>query len=150
MSEALRTLTVGSSLLAVTFTWLSVRAAWTPAESPARLVAEFRVVQLGSLVLALVAGAYLGLAAAHESRPGVGLDVAFALGFLVASAAALTRDPREALTLLALTFAAHAILDVAHRPGLLPASLAPRWYAIGAASFDVYLGALCYLPVLRR
>ena len=44
----------------------------------------------------------------------------------------------------------HAIVDVAHRPGLLPEGLAPRWYAIGCAVFDVYIGALCYLPVLRR
>ena len=60
------------------------------------------------------------------------------------------RDPRQALTILALAFAAHAVLDVAHQPGFLPDSLAPRWYSIGCAIYDAYIGALCYLPILRR
>ena len=34
--------------------------------------------------------------------------------------------------------------------GMLPEALAPRWYSIGCAVYDVYIGALCYLPVLRR
>jgi hypothetical protein len=62
----------------------------------------------------------------------------------------MVRDPRQALTILSLGFAAHAVLDVAHRPGLLPEGIAPTWYSIGCAVFDVYVGALCYLPVLRR
>jgi hypothetical protein len=62
----------------------------------------------------------------------------------------MVRDPRQALTIVALAFAAHAVLDVAHRPGLLPEALAPRWYTIGGSVYDVYIGALCYLPVLRR
>jgi hypothetical protein len=33
---------------------------------------------------------------------------------------------------------------------MLPVGLAPRWYAISCAVYDVYIGALCYLPVLRR
>ena len=32
----------------------------------------------------------------------------------------------------------------------LPDGLTPRWYAIGCAVYDVYVGALCYLPILRR
>jgi hypothetical protein len=54
------------------------------------------------------------------------------------------------LTILALAFAAHAVVDIAHRPGLLPDGIAPRWYAVGCAILDVYIGALCYLPILRR
>ncbi|MEX1129512.1 MAG: hypothetical protein WEB50_13175, partial [Vicinamibacterales bacterium] len=103
-----------------------------------------------ALVLTLVAGAYLGFAAAHETRVGVGLDIALAAGFFVLAAYTLTCDPRQALTLLALGFAAHAILDIAHRPGVLPDGLAPQWYTVGCATFDVVLGALCYFPILRR
>ena len=44
---------------------------------------------------------------------------------------------------------AHAVLDVAHRPGALP-GIAPRWYLVGCAIYDVYIGALCYLPILKR
>jgi len=38
---------------------------------------------------------------------------------------------------------------VAHRPGALP-GIAPRWYLVGCAIYDVYIGALCYLPILKR
>ena len=72
---------------------------------------------MAALLLALTAGAYIGLAVAHEAQPGVGFDVALAVGFFVVAAATLVRDPRQALTILALAFAAHAVLDVAHRPG---------------------------------
>lgn len=96
------------------------------------------------------AGAYVGFAAGHEGQPGVGFDVALAIGFLVVSVWTMVRDPRQALTILALGFAAHAIVDVAHQPGWLPDGIAPRWYAVGSAVYDVYLGALCYFPMLRR
>jgi hypothetical protein len=76
--------------------------------------------------------------------------LALSVGFFVVAFTSMLRDPRQALTMLALAFAAHAILDVAHRPGLLPADVAPRWYLIGCAVYDVCIGALCYLPILRR
>ena len=115
-----------------------------------RLVGELRLGQFAALLLTLSAGAYLGLAAVHESRLGIGLDVALATGFLVVAAVSMLRDPRQALTILSLGFAAHAVLDVAHRPGLLPEGIAPTWYSVGCAVFDVYIGALCYFPLLRR
>jgi hypothetical protein len=86
----------------------------------------------------------------RENEPGVGIDIALAVGFLVVAAVTMLRDPRQALTIVALAFAAHAVIDVGHRPGLLPEALAPRWYAVGCAVYDVFMGAVCYLPVLRR
>lgn len=150
MSEALRTVIVAFGALALGFTWQAVRTAAVPTSSPERLVAELRLAQMAALLLVLTAGAYIGFAVAHESQPGVGFDVALAIGFLLIAAVTVVRDPRQALTIIALGFAAHAVLDVLHRPGALPAGLTPRWYAIGCAVYDVYLGALCYLPVLRR
>lgn len=150
MSEAVRTLGLGGLMVGLTYGWLAVRAAHVPVSSPERLVAEFRVMQVGSLVLALVAGAYLGFAATAPELTGVGMDVLFALAFLVVAAVVLTRDPREGLTILALAFAAHALLDILHRPGLLPGTIAPRWYAAGCASLNVYMGALSYWPILKR
>ncbi len=130
---------------------MAVRTAMIPVSSPERLVAELRLAQLAALLLVMSAGAYVGLAVVREAQPGVGFDVALAVGFFVVAAATLVRDPRHALTMLALAFAAHAVLDVAHRPGwLLPEGMAPRWYSIGCAVYDVYIGALCYLPILRR
>ena len=151
MTEASQTILVAFVLIGTGVTWQAIQAARVPVNSPDRLVNELRLAQLAGLLLVMSAGAYIGLAVAHEARPGVGFDVALAVGFFVVGAATLVRDPRQALTILALAFAAHAILDVAHRPGwLLPDGVAPRWYSIGCAVYDVYIGALCYLPMLRR
>jgi hypothetical protein len=150
VSEALRTVLIGFGGVAVGFTWLSARTSALPSSTPQRLIDELRLAQLAALLLTLSAGAYIGFAVVRESEPGVGLDITIAIGFLIAAGMSMIKEPRQALTILALAFAAHAVLDVAHRPGLLPYALAPRWYAIGCAVYDVYIGALCYLPVLRR
>jgi hypothetical protein len=150
MSEGFRTVVFASTALAAGLTWLSARTASIAATSPQRLVAELRLAQMAALLLTLIAGAYIGLAVIRENEPGVGLDIALAVGFMIIAAWTMMRDPRQALTVLALAFAAHAIVDIAHRPGLLPDALAPRWYAIGCAVYDAYIGALCYFPLLRR
>ena len=151
MTEASQTILVAFVLIGTGLTWQAIQVARVPVSSPDRLVGELRLAQFAGLLLVMSAGAYIGLAVAHEARPGVGFDVALAAGFFVVGAATLVRDPRQALTILALAFAAHAILDVAHRPGwLLPDGVAPRWYSIGCAVYDVYIGALCYFPMLRR
>lgn len=149
MTEGFRTVTVAFLALGLGFAWQAVRTSLIPVSAPDRLVAELRLSQLAALLLVVAAGAYIGMAVVHEEARGVGFDVALGVGFFVVAATALMRDPRQALTLLALAFAAHAILDVAHRPGLLP-EVAPRWYLIGCAVYDVCIGALCYLPILRR
>jgi uncharacterized membrane protein HdeD (DUF308 family) len=151
VTEAAQTILVAFALIGTGVSWQAVRSARVPVNSPDRLVAELRLAQLAALLLAFSAAAYVGLAVAHEAQPGVGLDIALAAGFFAVAAATLVRDPRQALTILALAFAAHAILDVAHRPGSpLPDGVAPRWYSIWCAMYDVYIGALCYLPMLRR
>jgi len=150
MSEGLRTLLVAAIAFGVGFSFQTIRTAAIPVSSPDRLISELRLAQVAALLLTLSAGAYLGLAAVHEGRTGVGFDIALSVGFFVLAAYTLTCDPRQALTLLALGFAGHAALDIAHRPGLLPDGLAPRWYTVGCASYDVFIGALCYFPLLRR
>ena len=150
MSEALRTTLIAFAALGAGFAWQSIRTAAIPPASPERLVAELRLAQVAALILTLSAGAYIGFAVVRENEPGVGIDIALAVGFLVVAAVTMFRDPRQALTIVALAFAAHAMIDVAHRPGLLPEALAPRWYAIGCAVYDVFMGAVCYIPVLRR
>jgi hypothetical protein len=150
MSEASRTLLVAALSLAAGFTWQGLRTAATPVSSPDRLVAELRLAQVAALILAGCAASYLGFAAVHEHVPGAGLDVALALGFGLVAASTIVRDPRQALTIVALAFAAHAVLDVAHRPGVLPEDVVPRWYSVGCAIFNVYIGAIAYWPMLRR
>jgi len=150
VSEALRTVLVAFGALAVGLAWQSIRTSAIPTASPERLIAELRLAQLAALLLTLSAGANIGFAVGRENEPGVGLDIALAVGFMLIAAVTMLRDPRQALTIVALAFAAHAVLDIAHRPGLLPDGLAPRWYAVGCAIYDVFIGAVCYLPVLRR
>ena len=144
------TMGLAAAVLGLAFAWLTARTVRLPVTEHERLVAELRMTQLGGLILVLVAGAYVGFAAWQDTRIGVGIDAALALGFLAAAFTALTRDPRQALPLLAVAFVAHGLLDVVHRPGWLPAGLAPRWYAVGCAWFNVVMGACCYLPMLRR
>jgi hypothetical protein len=150
VTEAFRTVAVAFLGLGAGFTWYAARTAFIPTASPDRLISELRLSQIAALLLSMTAGAYVGLAVARQDLLGVGFDVALAVGFFVLAAATLVRDPRQALTMLALGFAAHALVDVAHRPGWLPDGIAPRWYLIGCAMYDVYIGALCYLPILRR
>lgn len=150
VSEGARALLLAAAsvtLGAVVLAWRVIR---TPVSSPERLIAELRLAQLSGGILVFTAGAALGLAAIQADQPGTALEVMIALGFLVAVAVIVLRDPREALPLLALAFAAHALIDVLHRPGMLPDDLAPRWFVTGCALHDVALGIVCYVPVLRR
>lgn len=150
MSESFRITLIAALGIAAGFTWQGVRAAAIPVTAPERLVAELRLAQNAALLLAMSAGAYIGFAVAHENQLGTGLDIALAVGFFIVAATTLVRDPRQALTILALAFATHAILDVAHRPGVLADGIAPQWYAVGCAVFDVYIGAIAYFPILKR
>jgi hypothetical protein len=132
------------------FVWLSLRTLQLDANTPNRLIAELRLAQIGALLLAFVAGAYIGFAGVANTNAGGGLDIALALGFFVVAASAPTRDPREALIILAIAFVAHAVVDILHRPGALSVGIVPQWYLIGCAVYNIAIGALCYLPVLRR
>lgn len=145
-------LIVGLSVATVTaaFTWQAARTVGQEPVSPNRLVAELRLAQVGGLLLALVAGAYVGMAALLTAQPGAGLDVVLALGFVGIAIASATREPHEALTVVAVGFVAHALVDLMHRPGGLTDGAVPRWYVIGCAVHNIYMAVLCYLPVIRR
>jgi hypothetical protein len=150
LSEARVVLVLVAGGIAAALAWVAQRAARTPSAAADRLVLELRLAQLAALALAFTASAYVGFAVLQEHRPGTALDIALVGGFFVVAAWAPTRDPHEALTVLALAFAAHAVVDVLHRPGGLPVGIAPRWYVVGCAVYDVAMGAVCYLPMLRR
>lgn len=150
ISEAARALLLVGLALIAGFGWMVLRTLRLPTSSPDRLVAELRMAQFAAVMLALTAGASLGLTAANDGRPMVAMESAVALGFFAVATIAPLRDPREALTVLALAFCAHALVDISHRPGLLPDQLSPRWFVIGCAIHNLCAGVLCYLPVLRR
>ena len=150
MTEAFGAALLAALAIAAGLSWQSVRTAAIPVSSPDRLVAELRLAQMTALLLATTAGAYIGFAVVQETRAGSGLDIVMAVGFFLASATTLTREPRQALTIIALGFAAHAVLDVSHAAGVLAGRTAPGWYALGCAMFNVLVGAVTYLPLLRR
>ena len=150
MTEASRTILIAALSVAAGMTWQAVRTRGDPAQlaRPAGRGAAARP-DRGARADGH-GGRVLGFAVTHEAQPGVGLDIALTLGFCVVAGVTLVRDPRQALTLLALAFAAHAVVDVAHQPGVLPEGVAPRWYALGCAVYNVYIGAVTYWPILRR
>jgi hypothetical protein len=147
---SLPALAIAAATLVAMVGWLAAGALRLPPSSPDRLVAELRLAQLAAAALAFVAAGYVGLAAAAPGVPGTGLDVALALGFFVLAVIAPLRDPREALTLVTLGFAAHAAIDLLHRPGWLPEAVVPHWYALGCASQNLLLALACLAPLLRR
>ena len=106
MSEALRTVLIAFGALAAGFTWQSIRTALdSRRRRRERLVEELRLAQMAALLLTLTAGAYIGFAVVRENEPGVGLDIALAVGFLLVAGVTMVRDPRQALTIVALAFA---------------------------------------------
>ena len=143
-------LAVVALLMLATVVTFTLRALAAPATSPDRLVAELRLAQVASLVLAMTAGVSLGLAVGHAPRPDLSVEVALGGMLFVVAAIAPFQDPRLALTIVALGFAGHAVTDVMHRPGMLPADLTAQWYFVGSACLDAVVGALCYLPLLKR
>lgn len=148
-SDTLRAILFAFLALIGALAWLGLRAARIATGTPPRLIAEFAVVRLASLLLALAAGLSIGVAAARETVPAGALDVALAAGFVALAAVAQTKDPRQALMLLSGGFAGHALLDIAHRPGWLSPDLGPHWFLIASAVYDVLAGAICYLPLLN-
>ncbi|MPY87149.1 MAG: hypothetical protein GEU99_04425 [Luteitalea sp.] len=149
-SEGSQALLVAGAALVATLVTMAIRTLRVPLNAPDRLVAELRLAQVASLVLAFVAAVWLGVAAVHEHKLGTTLDVMIALLFFAVAATAYLREPREALTLLSIAFASHAVIDVLHRPGWLPPDIAPRWFVVGCAVVDAIAAGLCYLPMVRR
>jgi hypothetical protein len=117
--------------------------------APDRPVLELRPAQVGALVLASTSGVGAGLrcSSSHTRVPARDRG---RLAFLVVAITATLREPHPCLLLLASAFAAHAAFDTLHQPGWLGDLLVPRWYALASAVMHLALGALCFLPLLRR
>ena len=118
--------------------------------SPERLVVELQLSQYSALLLLLVAGVYVGLNVAYDNIDGTSFDIAIAVGFFVIVSSAITWEPASALTTLSLAWVGHSFVDLAHIINLLPDDIAPAWYPRVCAIYDVFVAAICYLPVLRR
>lgn len=151
MTPAHLALALAAAAPGAALAWLAILCARADAGMPERRVIELRVVQLASLLLAFKAGVYPGVAVADPAAPGAGLDIALAIGFFVISGLATTVwEPAAALVRLALAWAAHGVVDLAHAAELLPVPGATPWYPTACAMYDVVVAGLCYLPLLRR
>ena len=144
MSDTSRLILIVSILSAsatAIFAWRVSRL--DPSESE-RLIGELRLAQWAAILMAASAGVPLGLAIANDAVPFGTIEVTFGVIFTLIAGAILTREPRDGLLLAAAAFIAHALIDIAHRPGVLSPDLVPRTYAIGDAIFDVVIAAVCY------
>ena len=144
MADTARVLLTASVLSALAMAVVAWRITRIDPAHPDRLIGELRLAQLGAVLLALTGGIWLGLALGHEHDLTAGLDASLGIVFAIVSAIILLLEPRQALLVLALAFASHALVDIGHRPGWLSMTVAPRWFIVGCALYDVFIAALCF------
>lgn len=144
MTETARVLLTAAVLSATGIGAFALRVSRIDPAAPERLIGELRVAQMAAIVLAALGAVPIGLAIGATPGGLTHIDAAIGVGFVILSGFVLLRDPRAALWLAAAGFIAHALVDVAHRPGWLRPDLAPRWYIIGCATYDVYFAGICY------
>lgn len=144
MADSARILITAAVLSASAIAVFAWRLTRTDPSQPERLVGELRLTQFGAVILAVTAGAWIGLGTAHPSELMAGLDVSFGIAYALLAVIALHLELRQSLLLLAAAFVLHALIDIGHRPGLLSTTLAPRWFIVGCAAYNVFMGAICY------
>lgn len=149
MTDAARTLLVACALSTLAAFAFLLRLRALEPDAPARAVGELRAAYAAALMLAMISAAPIGFTLAHAAAPTAALELALALLFGGIAGVMLTREPREALWIGAITFLAHAALDLAHRPGGLSMEIIPHRYLIGCAVFNSVMAAACSLARQR-
>jgi nicotinamide riboside transporter PnuC len=144
MTDTGRALLAAAALSLAAMATLAWRIARTDPGGPERLIGELRLAQWAAVLLAAVAAIPIGLAVARLADTTSNLDAALGAVLVGVAGIVLQREPREGLLLVAAAFVVHALIDIAHRPGWLSADLAPRWFTVGCATYNVCLAALCY------
>ena len=144
MSETIRALVAIVALSGSAFAVFVWRLSRLDAAEPERLIGELRFSQWMALALGAIGGAWLGVATVRSPSGYGAIEVTLAVTTILFAGWTLHRETRQSLLLLCAAFVGHALLDVAHRPGGLAPDLAPRWFTVGCAAYDVYLAALCY------
>lgn len=144
MNDTARALLVAAVLSGSGLGWFVWHLARIDPSQPERLIGELRFTQWMAVVLGVTAGAWVGLAAGAQTDYLSGLDITLAAAYAVFAAWVMQRDTRVGLVALSVALVAHALIDVAHRPGGLSPDLAPRWFTVGCAAYNVYLAALCF------
>lgn len=144
MTDTARVLLTAALLSGVAVSLFAWRVTRIELDEPERLIGELRLAQWMAVLFAGSSGVPIGLALARPATPFGHLDVALAAAFIAVAGFVIQRDPREGLLVASLGLIAHALVDIAHRPGWLPPDLSPRWFTAGCATFNVYLAAWCF------
>jgi hypothetical protein len=144
LNDTVRALLVAAALSAASVSMLAWRVARFDPTLPDRLIGELRLARWAAVLLSAVGGIPIGLAVARPEVAAGTVDLAFGVVFVGWAGVVLQREPREGLWLSAAGFVAHALIDIAHRPGWLSPDIAPHWYTVGCAIYDVFIAALCY------
>jgi len=129
-----------SAIALSSFAWRVTRAA----SDPERLIGQLRLAQWTALLYAATGGTWMGLAVTAHADVLANLDMTLGIAAVVVAGAVLLLEPRTALLTLAIAFVAHALVDIAHRPGWLSPVIAPQRFIAGCAAYDVYVAALCF------
>jgi hypothetical protein len=132
---------VMSGLTIILFATRVVRA--DPAQ-PEHLIGQLRLAQWAAVLLGGAGAISIGLAIASPLEPLAGAEAALGVVIVAWSGLVLQRDPREALVFVAAGFVAHALFNLAHRPGWFASAMTPHWYIVGITIYDVCLAAVCF------
>ena len=144
MSETVWLVFVAGLLSATAVTMVSWQVGRTDSRTPDRLVGELRLARWAGILLSGVGGISIGLAAARPDLAMGHLDASLGVVFVGLGGLVLQREPRDGLLLATVLFVVHALLNIAHRPGWLSTDVAPHWFTVGCAVYDVYLAGLCF------
>jgi hypothetical protein len=142
--DTARALLTAALLSASALAALTFRLRRTDPASPDRTIGELQVSRWMAVVLAATGAMSAGLVIAAAPTPLASFEITIALFFVVVAGYILTRDPRQGLLISTAAFVLHALVDIAHRPGLLAPDLAPRWFTVGCAIYDICIAAICY------
>jgi hypothetical protein len=145
MTDTARVLLTAAVLSAGAMTILAWQVLRADVHAPGRLIGQLRLAQCAAMLLSATGAVPMGLAIA--ASPDVALahvEIALGVIFVVLAGLVLLRDPRQGLLIAAAAFVGHALIDLAHRPGLLSPAIAPRWFFVSCAVYDVALAAICY------
>ena len=144
MTDTARVLLTAAILSGATLSAFAWRIVHIEAELPDRLIGELRLAQWAAVFLAAVGAIHIGLAIAATVVVTANADAAIGVIVVGIAGISLQREPRESLLLVSVAFMAHALVDLAHRPGWLSPAIEPRWFTIGCAVYNVYLAGLCF------
>jgi hypothetical protein len=139
-ARALLTAAILSATALAVYVWKLTRPDVDGAE---RLIGQLRLAQWSALALATTGAVSVGLAVANSTAPFGAMELTVGIAFVIAAAFVLGREPREALLVCTGSFLLHTLVDVAHRPGLMP-PMAPTWFLAGCAIYNAFFAAICY------